>query len=123
MPIEGTQMQRGGSGIVRATRDVVGRKVRNLEGEDVGEIQELMVDEAAGRITYAIMSFGGFLGMGDKLFAVPWVSLTSDGEVYRMKASKELLKNAPGFDKNNWPDMSDPDRTSEIYTYYQERPF
>jgi sporulation protein YlmC with PRC-barrel domain len=111
--------------IVRVTKDVVGKKVVNFGGEIVGEIEEVVIDSAAARVTYAIMSFGGFLGIGDKLFAVPWVSLTYDRmrDAYVMKADKELLKNAPGFDKDNWPDMSDPTRLSQIYKYYNSEPY
>jgi len=111
--------------IVRVTKDVVGKKVVNLGGEIVGEIEEVVIDSAAARVTYAVMSFGGFLGIGDKLFAVPWVSLTYDRmrDAYVMKADKELLKNAPGFDKDNWPDMSDPTRLSQIYKYYNSEPY
>jgi len=124
MPNEAAQTQRDGSRTSRVSRDILGKRVRNLEGEDLGNIEELVVDEVTGRITYAILTFGGFLSMGDKLFAVPWVSLTFDGsDAYVMKANKELLKNAPGFEPNNWPDMSDPTRRSEIYKYYQEKPF
>ena len=84
-----------------------------------------MIDCDGARVTYAILSFGGFLGVGDKLFAVPWVSLQQDKAKDRfvMKADKELLKNAPGFDKNNWPDMSDPTRRSQIYGYYSGEPY
>jgi sporulation protein YlmC with PRC-barrel domain len=77
--------------IVRVTEDVVGKKVVNLGGEDVGEIQEVVIDSAAGRVTYAVMSFGGFLGIGDKLFAVPWVSLKYDrgDDVFVMNANRD----------------------------------
>ena len=111
--------------IVRVTEDVVGKKVVNLEGEDIGEIHEVMIESITGSVTYAVMSFGGFLGIGDKLFAVPWVSLRYDrnGDVFVMKADRDLLKNAPGFDKDDWPDMSDPTRLSEIYKYYGSEPY
>jgi sporulation protein YlmC with PRC-barrel domain len=111
--------------VVRATEDVVGKKVVNLAGEDVGEIKEIVFEGPAGRVTYAILSFGGFLGMGDRLFAVPWGSLSYErtNDVCMMKVDKELLKNAPGFDKNNWPDMSDPTRISEIYNDYRTDPY
>lgn len=111
--------------IVRVSKEVVGKKVVNLQGEDVGEIQEVVIDAVAGRVTYAVMSFGGFLGIGDKLFAVPWVSLgyNKTDDVFVLKADRELLKNAPGFDKSNWPDMADPTRLSEIYDYYSIEPY
>jgi sporulation protein YlmC with PRC-barrel domain len=118
------KMARATGAIVRVTEDVIGKKVVNLAGESIGEIKEVMIDAAAGIVTYAILSFGGFLGMGDKLFAVPWGRLSYErmNNVFMMKANKELLKNAPGFDKNNWPDMSDPTRLSEIYRYYDSEP-
>src|SRR3954471_13556763 len=108
------------AGFICRASQIIGKKVVNLEGENVGEIKDLMVNYTDGNVTYAVMSFGGILGIGDKLFAVPWVSLTYDREndSLLMKANKELLKNAPGFDKNNWPDMSDPTRQSEIFHYY-----
>ena len=95
----------------------------NLAGEDIGEIEELALDLESGQITYAILSFGAFLGIGgvgDKLFAVPWVSLRYDeeGKVFVMKVNKELLEKAPGFDKENWPDLSDPTARSQIYAFY-----
>lgn len=111
--------------IVRVSEDVIGKKVVNLAGEDSGEIKEVVIDATAGRVTYAILAFGGFLGLGDKLFAVPWGRLNYDRtkDAFVMKVNKELLKNAPGFDKNNWPDMSDPTRLSEIYKYYSSEPY
>jgi sporulation protein YlmC with PRC-barrel domain len=111
--------------IIRVTDDVIGKSVVNLNGEDLGQIQEVVIDAAAARLTYAVVSFGGFLGIGDKLFAVPWVSLKygSAQDVFVMKADKKLLENAPGFDRNNWPDMSDPTHLSEIYKYYGSEPY
>jgi sporulation protein YlmC with PRC-barrel domain len=114
------KMARETGAIVRVSEDVLGKKVVNLASEDIGEIKEVMIDAVAGTVTYAILSFGGFLGMGDKLFAVPWGRLSYErmNDVFMMKANKERLKNAPGFDKNHWPDMTDPTRLSEIYKFY-----
>ncbi len=112
------------AGFIGRASEIIGKKVVNYEGESVGEVKDLMVNYADGNVTYAIMSFGGILGIGDKLFAVPWVSLNHDrpNDRFIMKANKDLLQNAPGFDKSNWPDMSDPTRQSEIYRYYNEVP-
>jgi sporulation protein YlmC with PRC-barrel domain len=120
MSATGPKTARATGAVVRVTEDVVGKKVVNFAGESAGEIKEVMIDSPAGCVTYAILSFGGFLGMGDKLFAVPWRRLSYDRtrDVFMMKVNKELLNNAPGFDKNNWPDMSDPTRLSEINKYY-----
>lgn len=119
------KMAREGSSIVRVNKDVIGKKVVNERREGIGEIHEVMVDAAEGYVTYAIVSFGGFLGIGDKLFAVPWPRIQYDSEngVYVMKADKQLLENAPGFDKNNWPDMSNPEQRSELYIYYESEPY
>ena len=97
------------------------KPVRNLEGEDVGKIENLMIDIIHGRIAYAVLSFGGFLGMGNKLFAVPWESLSLDPEAdgFVLSVDKEKLKNAPGFDRGKWPNLTDPLWRDEIHTYYR----
>jgi len=107
-------------GIFRASEDVIGKKVVNLEGEDLGKIEDVIIDAPNARVSYAILSFGGFMGLGDKLFALPWVNLfySPESKTFALKADKELLKKAPGFDKNNWPDLSDPVTRSDIYRYY-----
>jgi hypothetical protein len=96
------------------------RKVRNLEGEDVGKIEHLMIDVENGRIAYAVLSFGGFLGMGSKLFAVPWESLSidPDRDEFVLAVNKERLKNAPGFDEDNWPNMTESAWRDELHRYY-----
>lgn len=73
-----------------------------------------------GKVAYAVLSFGGFLGMGGKLFALPWAALTLDTENKRftLSVSKERLESAPGFDSDNWPDMANPEWASGIHTYY-----
>jgi hypothetical protein len=88
---------------------LVGNDVYNRQDEDLGDIKEIMLDVADGRISYAVLSHGGMLGMGEKLFAIPWAALTLDTENKRftLDVSKEQLENAPGFDKDHWPDMSD----------------
>ncbi len=112
------------AGLVERASQIIGRTVENYEGQRLGEIKDLMINYPDGIVTYAILSSGGLLGLGDKLFAVPWVSLTNDQKNQRflMKADKELLEKAPGFDKDHWPDMSDPTRQAEIYRYYNAAP-
>jgi len=102
-----------------------GDKVVNLQGEDLGSIEEIMIDLERGRVAYAVLSFGGFLGMGDKLFAIPWEALTVDTSEKRLvlNVDKELLKRAPGFDKSNWPDMTDRAWGTELYGYYGYKPY
>ena len=88
-----------------SAKSLIGTEVVNLHGEKLGKLEELMIDLASGRIGYAVLSFGGILGLGDKLFAVPWSALTVDekNEKLVMDADKDRLAKAPGFDKNNWP--------------------
>lgn len=83
--------------------------VKNLEDKDIGSIEELMINPETGKVEYAVLSFGGFLGIGDKYFAIPWEAMDIDREnkVLRLDVTKEHLENAPGFDKDNWPDFSD----------------
>ena len=84
-----------------------------------------MIDLGSGRIAYAVLSFGGILGMGDKLFAIPWSALTLDTVDHKfiLNASKKSLEAAPGFDKDNWPDMADHAWGSKVFTYYDATPY
>jgi sporulation protein YlmC with PRC-barrel domain len=101
-----------------------GDRVKNPAGEDLGKVEEIMLDVPSGRVAYAVLSFGGFLGMGNKLFAIPWEALTLDEaeKQFILNVDKQTLENAPGFDKDNWPDMADPDFGSQIYGYYGYHP-
>jgi sporulation protein YlmC with PRC-barrel domain len=99
---------------------LLGNDVCNKDGEDLGDIKELMIDMASGKIAYAVLSFGGLLGMGDKLFAVPWAALTLDtaNKRFTLDVPKESLKQAPGFDKGKWPSMSDRTWASGVHRFY-----
>jgi len=110
---------------VLAADTLTGDKVVNLQNEDLGKIEHLMIDLATGRIAYAVLSFGGFLGMGDKLFAIPWSALTVDTVEKRfiLKVDKELLKFAPGFDKERWPNMADRAWGTQVFKYYGAKPY
>ena len=103
---------------------LMGNDVYNRQNEDLGDIKEIMLDVAAGRISYAVLSFGGLLGMGEKLFAVPWEALTldTDNKRFTLNVSKDRLVQAPGFDKDNWPNMSDQTWANDIHTYYGTTP-
>jgi sporulation protein YlmC with PRC-barrel domain len=104
---------------------LTGNSVRNAAGEDLGKVDEIMLDIPAGRVAYAVLSFGGFLGLGNKLFAVPWSALKvdEDEKCFVLNADKQSMEKAPGFDKDDWPDMSDPDWGSEIANYYRITPY
>jgi sporulation protein YlmC with PRC-barrel domain len=112
-------------GLVLSASTLKGDKVVNHQGEDLGKIEELMIDLDRGRIAYAVLSFGGFLGVGDKLFAIPWQAFGVDTIEKRLvlNTDKELLKKAPGFDKSNWPDMADSAWGSKLYGYYGYKPY
>lgn len=102
-----------------------GDKVVNRQGEDLGEIDEIMLDVPRGRIAYAVMSSGGFLGMGEKLFAIPWSALTldTDNKCFVLDVDRQRLKDAPGFDKDNWPSMPDTEFDTRVHSYYGTRPY
>lgn len=109
---------------LRAT-SIVGARVRNYQNEDVGKIEDFVVDGETGRLGYAVLSFGGVMGIGDKLFAVPFQSLAWDPEreEFRMEANKDRLKNAPGFSVNDWPKMGDRKWGSTIHQFYGVKPY
>jgi sporulation protein YlmC with PRC-barrel domain len=102
-------------------------KIVNTAGEELGDLKELMIDLDQGRIAYAVLSFGGFLGMGDKLFAIPWEALTldTDRHVFILDIDKEKLEDAPGFDKDHWPDnaMYEAGWLLDLYDYYGYTPY
>jgi sporulation protein YlmC with PRC-barrel domain len=104
---------------------LIGNDVYNFEDEDIGDIKEIMLDVASGNIAYAVLSFGSFLGLGEKLFAVPWSALKLDTENkrFQLNITKERLQNAPGFDKDDWPNLADQTWANDIHSYYGIRPY
>jgi sporulation protein YlmC with PRC-barrel domain len=111
----------GGPGpALMGANTLIGNDVYNHKDEDLGDIKEIMLDMRNGRVSYAVLSFGGFLGMGEKLFAVPWNALTLDTKNKRfvLNVEKDRLKQAPGFDKDKWPNMADQAWAKEIHSYY-----
>src|SRR5450755_2386602 len=105
---------------VLAASTLTGDSVQNSSGEDLGKVDEIMIDIASGNVAYAVLSFGGILGMGNKLFAVPWSALKvdEDEKCFILDVNKETLEGAPGFDKDQWPDMADNAWRSSVYQYY-----
>lgn len=104
---------------------LLGNDVYNPKGEDLGDIKEIMLDMRSGRVSYAVLSFGGFLSLGEKLFAVPWQALTLDtvNKRFVLNVAKERLESAPGFDKDKWPNMADPAWAQGIHAYYGTKPY
>jgi sporulation protein YlmC with PRC-barrel domain len=110
---------------VLSAATLAGDSVRNAAGEDLGKIDEIMIDIPSGRVAYAVLSFGGFLGMGDKLFAVPWNALKvdEDEKCFVLNVDRRTIEQAPGFDKDNWPDMSNTTFGTELSSYYKVKPY
>jgi sporulation protein YlmC with PRC-barrel domain len=105
--------------------DVKGHKVVNKNAEDLGKIEDYMLDLETGRMAYAVLSFGGFLGMGEKLFAIPWsafnVQLFENDMRIVLNVDKEILTKAQGFDKSHLPLSYS--QLSSVYTYYGYKPY
>ncbi|WP_011306533.1 PRC-barrel domain-containing protein [Methanosarcina barkeri] len=103
---------------------IKGDKVVNAAGEDLGKIEELMIDLRDGRLAFAVLSFGGFLGLGNKLFAIPWqaLRLKLHDHVFVLDVPKDILEKAEGFDKDNWP-ITSHEWLSTVYSYYGYQPY
>lgn len=115
----------GGPGpALMGANTLIGNDVYNGNDEDLGNIKEIMLDVRSGRVSYAVLSFGGFLGMGEKLFAVPWSALTLDTENKRfvLNVEKVKLESAPGFNADQWPNMADASWAEGIHAYYGIQP-
>ena len=97
-----------GSQIMGAS-SLVRNDVYNNRDEDLGDIKEIMLDMETGKIAYAVLSYGGLLGVGEKLFAVPWGALTFDtmNERFILNEEKTKLDVAPGLNSDNWPDSAE----------------
>lgn len=122
--------QLAGSGIgpgpeVMAAGTLDGNKVISSDGEDLGKISDIMLDVRGGRVAYAVLTAGGFLGMGGTLHAIPWSALTLDpaDQCFRLDATAEHVKSAPGFDKDHWPSMADPQWGAAVYQFYEREPY
>ena len=110
---------------VLSTSSLSGNDVRNAQNENLGNIKDFVVDLDSGEIVYAVLSFGGFLGLGDKFFAIPWKKLNVDteNECFVLDVDKDALEDAPGFDKDNWPRRPQTDFINQVYTHYGYEPY
>lgn len=104
---------------VRASK-VIGMEVRNDKGEKLGKVNDLVLDTRTSQIRYAALSFGGVLGLGDKLFAIPWTAMEcrkvkdSNDHFLLLSIDPKVLKNSKGFDQDHWPDFGDTTFTTQI---------
>ena len=121
----GPDMRHGPGPELMGADTLIGSDVYNKADEDLGDIKEIMLDMRNGRVAYAVLSFGGFLGMGEKLFAVPWNALTLDTATksFKLNVDKDRLATAPGFDKDQWPNMADATWAQSIHAYYGTKPY
>ena len=117
--------KRGPGPRVMAADTLEGDTVRNDADEKLGELIHIMIDVPTGRVAYGVLSVGGFLGIGDKLFAIPWKALRLDTAIhgFRLNVSKEKLEAAEGFDPDAWPTMADQQWAERIHSYYEAEPY
>lgn len=99
---------------------LTGNDVLNLEGDKLGNVHDIMLDVPKGRVAYVVLSRGGVLGMGDKLFAIPWGALTLDTtrKCFILNVDAHRLEESDGFDKEKWPSMADFTWASQIHEHY-----
>ena len=113
--------------LILSSTSITGTHVTNQKGENLGEIKDLMIDTETGTVNYAVLSFGGFLGLGDKYFAIPFEAFTvnTTTEKFVLNVTKDRLESAPGFDKNSWPKTSDHNYWNSLYKHYgvERRPY
>lgn len=106
-------------------KTLIGNKVTNARGEDLGHLEDLMIDLETGSVAYAVLSYGGILGYGDKLFAVPWraLSLDAKNKTLHLDVERETLKQAEGFDKHHWPNTADRAWGQRLHAQYGVTPY
>jgi sporulation protein YlmC with PRC-barrel domain len=114
-----TTYARDRSGVLKGS-DLIGMKVEGMDGKKLGTIKDLVINPIDGDVDYAVLDYGGFLGINDKYFAVPWEALkiSDDRKKALLDVTKQDLKQAPGFNKKQWPDLSTRDQTIVIYEFY-----
>lgn len=113
-PIDSTKRFAEHTGLARAST-VIGMNVQDSAGKKAGDIEELMID-SRGHVAYAVVSFGGLLGIGDRLYAVPWdvLRIDRDQKTVFLDIRKETVERAPYFAKDKWPDPNDREWGPEV---------
>ena len=104
---------------------LMGDTVRNRQGEDLGKLTEIMLDVDRGKIAYGVLEAGSILGMGGKLFAIPFQAFSVDRDNHQLvlNVDKDVIKNAEGFDKNNWPDTANEQWGKNTHKHYGFDPY
>lgn len=111
--------------MVLSASTLEGDDVVNPGGEKLGKLKEVMIDITTGNVGYAVLSRGGVMGMGEKLFAIPWSIMTVDGESEQivLDVTEDFLDAAPGFDPDHWPEFSSPEWGEDIHRHYGIEPY
>ena len=100
-----------------------GQRVLTRQGEAIGSVSELMLDVQRGRIAYAVVAYGGFMGLGERLHAIPWRALRIEGDHLVLDAERSTFLGAPGFDKEHWPHTPEVAWHHELHRHYRCRPY
>jgi len=110
---------------LRLGTTMLGSTVQNLQGEELGTLNDLVVNPADNRVVYGVLASGGLLGLGEKLFAVPLSALQHAAKVdtLLLDMAQERLKQAPEFNPHNWPQMTDRQWITSVYTFYGLQPY
>jgi sporulation protein YlmC with PRC-barrel domain len=112
-----------GTGHAHRSSKIAGMTVKNSRNQDLGQIEDLVIDDR-GHVRYAAISFGGFLGFNNKYFAVPWKALKikhdagSSAHYVELNVTKESLEQAPGFPSDKWPDFANTEMNKKIEAYW-----
>jgi sporulation protein YlmC with PRC-barrel domain len=131
--MQASDQKQGISMGIFGAKDLLGSQVKNPQGENLGKIEDIVIDTDIGQVAYAVLSFGGFLGLGDKLFAIPWEALSlepakglltsNQAQVFILNVDKEQLSNAPSFERDNYIEMTDPSFGPSVFSYYGYKPY
>ena len=110
---------------VMSASTVTGDMVRNMKGEDLGRIEDVMIDLGSGQVAYAVLVAGEFFGLGGHYIAVPWKALAVDLEQreFILDMDKARLEQAPAFDEDSWPAMNDRQWAETVHGFYGSRPY
>jgi sporulation protein YlmC with PRC-barrel domain len=113
------------SGHLIAANQVQGTAVYGIDLVKLGTIEDVMIDKATGRIAYAILSFGGFLGIGDRFYPLPWEKLAYSTEIggYVVDIDRSVLEGAPSYTDEVTAEWTDKDWGRDVYAYYGVHPF
>jgi hypothetical protein len=102
---------------------VAGTAVYGADEKKLGSVQRLMIDKISGKVSYAVVSFGGFLGMGEDYYPMPWASLKYDTNLggYRVTVTEDILKGAPKYSRNSDWDWADASKNQNVSEYYSRQ--